>query len=72
MIEFLINNSPIISLLLFFSVFCYIVYYLLKPKTKKESEKNAKIPLKKMSNNINNSNDKNKETPKLLVTLGMT
>ena len=47
MIEFIINNSPIISLLLFFSVFCYVIYYLLQPKTKKESEKNAKIPLKK-------------------------
>jgi cbb3-type cytochrome oxidase subunit 3 len=46
MIEFIADNSPIISLLFFFSVFCYVVYYLLKPGTKKESEKNAKIPLK--------------------------
>ncbi len=44
--EFIIRNAPLISLIFFFSVFCFVVFYLLRPKTKKECEKHAKIPLK--------------------------
>ncbi len=44
--EFLITNAPIIGLLFFFSAFCFVIIYLLKPRTKKECEKHAQIPLK--------------------------
>ena len=44
--DWLIHNSPIIGLIFFFSIFCGIIIYLLRPKAKKEGEEHAKIPLK--------------------------
>lgn len=44
--EFLTTYSPVIGLLFFFTIFCLLIIYLLRPKTKKDCEKHAKIPLK--------------------------
>lgn len=44
--EFIITHAPIIGLIFFFSAFCFIIIYLLRPKVKKEAQKHAKIPLK--------------------------
>ena len=46
MIDFIIENAATIGTIFFFSTFCFIVASLFKPKAKKESEKNAQIPLK--------------------------
>lgn len=44
--DFIINHAPTIGLIFFFSAFCLVIIYLLRPKTKKECDKHANIPLK--------------------------
>ncbi len=45
MIDFLIKISPIIGTLLFFSIFCYIVFIVFKKDAKKKFDIYSKIPM---------------------------
>ncbi|MCE3254693.1 MAG: Cbb3-type cytochrome oxidase component FixQ [Rickettsiaceae bacterium] len=46
MMEFIVRNAPIISLLFFFSVFCVIVIFILLPKNKSKFKNYSEIPFK--------------------------
>ena len=43
--ETLVNNAPIITTVLFFLAFCYIIYAVFKKGTKKKFDQYSKIPL---------------------------
>jgi cbb3-type cytochrome oxidase subunit 3 len=44
--DFIIKNSPIIGLLFFFFIFCFIAITLILPKNKKKFKKYGQIPFK--------------------------
>ena len=54
-INFIFDNSPIIALIFFISVFAFVVFNLLKPKQGKKYQDYANIPFK---DNDNGKNDK--------------
>ena len=57
--NFLVKYSATIALLFFFSVFCYVVITLLKPKQEKKYKDYANIPFKDSDKNDKEQN-KNK------------
>ncbi len=46
MIDFLVKYSPLIGLLFFFALFCFIAFTLFRPKSKKKFQDYANIPFK--------------------------
>lgn len=44
--EFLMDNSPTIATLFFFTIFCYVIFSVFKKGVKKKFDKYSKIPLK--------------------------
>lgn len=44
MINFISTNAATIATLLFFSIFCYVIYYVMKKDNKKKFDESAKIP----------------------------
>jgi cbb3-type cytochrome oxidase subunit 3 len=42
--EFLITNAATIGTLLFFSIFCYVIYFVFKKSNKKKFDESAQIP----------------------------
>lgn len=59
MLEFFIKHSPTIGLLIFFSVFCYVTWIVVKPGSKKKFDKFSEIPFK--DENSKNEIKKNKK-----------
>lgn len=45
MINWLIENSPIIGTIFFFSIFCFVFFLLFKKDAKKKFDKYSKIPM---------------------------
>jgi cbb3-type cytochrome oxidase subunit 3 len=46
MMDFFVKYSPIISLILFLTIFCVVIFIVFRPKNKKEYNESANIPLK--------------------------
>lgn len=46
LINFIVKVSPIIGLFIFLAIFLIVIYLVFRPKSKKNFEEFAKIPLK--------------------------
>lgn len=45
MINWLVENSPVIGTLFFFGIFCLVIYILFRKGAKKKFDKYSKIPM---------------------------
>jgi len=46
MINFIITNAATIATLLFFSTFCYVIYFVFNKNNKTKFDESAQIPFK--------------------------
>ncbi len=46
MLNFFLNNAATIGTILFFTIFCYVIFFALNKKNKKSFDDSAQIPFR--------------------------